>query len=339
MKAPLLLGTDVTNMTAETLATLTNRDIIGVNQDPLGVQARLLPTNGTTTTLFDSGAAAASGGEEDEDAVGGSVEATEWVWAVSPTKQPPDTGWVMGADGTVKHGGADGLCLTAQATLAPLSLEPCASPAGVMQRWVLEPGGNLRLQGGSKKCLALWGGGGPGVVVYECNSGANEDFVLSQGTLCSKTKQPQPQPQLQRGQGQGVGAARAEAAGAARCLTTNSTKPGKGGGGGGGGGGHHHPPHPPQEAGPVLTWVGELAGGAHVALLVNNQIEAVTLRFNSSDLDLDDSGSGSGSCYAVRELWANKTLPQRVCAGSSTVLSFPSVGAHDCIMLRFSPRA
>ena len=77
-----------------------------------------------------------------------------------------------------------------------------------------------------------------------------------------------------------------------------------------------------------------------MALLVNNQVEAVTLRFNSSDLDLaDGSGSGSGSCYAVRELWSNKTLPQHVCAGSSTVLSFPSVGAHDCIMLRFSPRA
>ena len=38
MKAPLLIGADVTNMSAETLRILTNSDAIAVNQDPLGVQ-------------------------------------------------------------------------------------------------------------------------------------------------------------------------------------------------------------------------------------------------------------------------------------------------------------
>ena len=42
MKSPLLIGTDVTNMTAATLATLTNTDAIAVNQDSLGVQATLV---------------------------------------------------------------------------------------------------------------------------------------------------------------------------------------------------------------------------------------------------------------------------------------------------------
>jgi hypothetical protein len=39
-KAPLLIGCDVTNMSAATLATLSNPEVIAVNQDPLGVQGK-----------------------------------------------------------------------------------------------------------------------------------------------------------------------------------------------------------------------------------------------------------------------------------------------------------
>lgn len=41
-KAPLIIGCDVTNMTADTIAILTNPEVIAVNQDPLGVQGRRL---------------------------------------------------------------------------------------------------------------------------------------------------------------------------------------------------------------------------------------------------------------------------------------------------------
>jgi alpha-galactosidase len=37
-KAPLLIGCDLASMSNETLAILTNREVIAVNQDPLGVQ-------------------------------------------------------------------------------------------------------------------------------------------------------------------------------------------------------------------------------------------------------------------------------------------------------------
>lgn len=40
MKAPLLINADLTRASAATLATLSNAEVIGVNQDPLGVQAR-----------------------------------------------------------------------------------------------------------------------------------------------------------------------------------------------------------------------------------------------------------------------------------------------------------
>ena len=39
-KAPLIIGCDVTNMSAATLATLTNPEVIAVNQDPLGIQGK-----------------------------------------------------------------------------------------------------------------------------------------------------------------------------------------------------------------------------------------------------------------------------------------------------------
>jgi hypothetical protein len=39
-KAPLLIGCDVTNMSAATLSILGNREVIAVNQDSLGVQGK-----------------------------------------------------------------------------------------------------------------------------------------------------------------------------------------------------------------------------------------------------------------------------------------------------------
>ena len=44
MKAPLLIGTDVTNMTNATLTTLTNAEVIAINQDKLGQQAAIVNT-------------------------------------------------------------------------------------------------------------------------------------------------------------------------------------------------------------------------------------------------------------------------------------------------------
>ena len=41
-KAPLIIGCDVTNMSAATLSTLTNPEVIAVNQDPLGIQGKIV---------------------------------------------------------------------------------------------------------------------------------------------------------------------------------------------------------------------------------------------------------------------------------------------------------
>ena len=46
MASPLILGNDLTNMTDETLAIITNRDVIAIDQDPLGVQGLRLKKDG-----------------------------------------------------------------------------------------------------------------------------------------------------------------------------------------------------------------------------------------------------------------------------------------------------
>jgi alpha-galactosidase len=49
--APLIAGTDVVNMAAQNLAAYTNKDVIAVNQDPLGVQAQVLSNANSQWTL------------------------------------------------------------------------------------------------------------------------------------------------------------------------------------------------------------------------------------------------------------------------------------------------
>jgi alpha-galactosidase len=46
LAAPLLAGNDLTHMTAETLENLTNREIIALDQDALGVQGHRLSQEG-----------------------------------------------------------------------------------------------------------------------------------------------------------------------------------------------------------------------------------------------------------------------------------------------------
>ena len=48
MKAPLLIGCDISSMSSETSRILTNTDVIAVNQDDMGVQGKKLKVNGTS---------------------------------------------------------------------------------------------------------------------------------------------------------------------------------------------------------------------------------------------------------------------------------------------------
>jgi alpha-galactosidase len=52
MAAPLILGNDITNMTPETLAIITNKEVIAIDQDPLGIQGLRLRTDGDIQYWF-----------------------------------------------------------------------------------------------------------------------------------------------------------------------------------------------------------------------------------------------------------------------------------------------
>lgn len=52
MAAPLILGNDITDMTPETLAIITNRDVIAIDQDPLGIQGLRLKKKGDLQYWF-----------------------------------------------------------------------------------------------------------------------------------------------------------------------------------------------------------------------------------------------------------------------------------------------
>ncbi|KAJ0096469.1 hypothetical protein Patl1_28037 [Pistacia atlantica] len=46
LQAPLLLGCDVRNLSNETLQIISNEEVIAVNQDPVGVQAKKVRMEG-----------------------------------------------------------------------------------------------------------------------------------------------------------------------------------------------------------------------------------------------------------------------------------------------------
>jgi hypothetical protein len=54
-KAPLIIGSDVTKMSAATLSTLTNPEVIAVNQDPLGIQGKRVAAASSLSSNGSSG--------------------------------------------------------------------------------------------------------------------------------------------------------------------------------------------------------------------------------------------------------------------------------------------
>ncbi|PNX68540.1 alpha-galactosidase-like protein, partial [Trifolium pratense] len=50
--APLLLGCDIRNVTKETMEIVSNKEVIAVNQDSLGVQAKKVRMEGDAEVIF-----------------------------------------------------------------------------------------------------------------------------------------------------------------------------------------------------------------------------------------------------------------------------------------------
>jgi len=169
-KAPLLIGCDVTKLSSETLAILTNSEVIAVNQDPLGVQAQRVsskaapqPTNISSLTLVAAGKC------------DGSVD-QQWT--------------INNADKTIRHV-PSGLCLDvpncAKNAGTQLDLFTChvGTPNqecdSVNQQWTINKNGSIttELDG---QCLDLYDFTGPAVQTYDCNGGTNQQWTYNSAT-------------------------------------------------------------------------------------------------------------------------------------------------------------
>ena len=299
MKAPLLLGTDVTNMTNATLTTLTNREVIAVNQDRLGVQAKCLNCGASGVRHIESALASSSA------AVGTCIAGDH------------DQLWDFGSDGRVRQR-STGAYLTVSQCIPASKTGPgvpvvvvngtgAPSCSGKDQRFTYNASSGLITSAIDGACLNIYQGqvSGNGPVqtfsIGRCSDGSSHGGKNSRWSISATG---QVLTQVKPG----------------HCLSTTGGPPA---------------PRPPASSS-NLTWVGPLAGRSFAALLVNTADTPQRLTFALSEL-LGRSGvspASAGQQFKVRNLWRHSDLGSH---GVTESLEFTSVGAHDCVMLRFDP--
>mmetsp|Transcript_44595 Transcript_44595/g.115949 ORF Transcript_44595/g.115949 Transcript_44595/m.115949 type:complete len:561 (-) Transcript_44595:442-2124(-) len=107
MKAPLLIGCDVTKMTADTKAILLNKEVIALNQDGLGVQGKRVVSTQPATSNVPARQVEGRKGRR----VSASPLATNTVTQVCNAAAAEQRWSVKGSTGQVANHGSGGLCL------------------------------------------------------------------------------------------------------------------------------------------------------------------------------------------------------------------------------------
>ena len=138
MKAPLILGTPLPRLSPSQLAIVSNRDVIAINQDALGIQGRKLAIDGAVTPRFVGLARC----DAPAGAMGyNGVSAASLVWAALPSA-------VNGTSASMLYNNETGRCLAMGRyytyASAPLLL-PCNASDPALA-WVV-PSGLQRLGG------------------------------------------------------------------------------------------------------------------------------------------------------------------------------------------------
>lgn len=165
-KAPLLIGCDITKMSEDTKRILMNREVIAVNQDPLGVQGRLIISESVPTM-------------------------TDRAVLVRPCTNNPEQQWKVHVDGTIRQPLQPG---------SPASFEQCLhSPDDLgqlifarkcdenSQKWNIEEVGTRILISRRDKpteCIRVWNDGlwnGPAVVLASCKREIFQAFNYTDG--------------------------------------------------------------------------------------------------------------------------------------------------------------
>eukprot|EP00727_Mastigamoeba_balamuthi_P008469 m51a1_g4244 putative alpha galactosidase (516) ;mRNA; r:186781-188844 len=189
-KAPLVVGCDVGAMSPATLETLTNAEVIAVNQDPLGVQGRLVrsealvrpagyvrePEPSAVELLPCDGGHGQQWTVEQDGTIRNRGLCLDVVDCKNDTDAPVETyhchpgdssqcqesrnqAWYAGADGTIQTK-MNGFCLDTR--YAAVQTDECNG--GDSQRWEVEPDGTIRSRGAcltavdGQELLQVWAG-------------------------------------------------------------------------------------------------------------------------------------------------------------------------------------
>ena len=180
-KAPLLIRCDVTKMTDETLSILKNTEVIAVNQDPLGVQGKIVAFTPSHTPNASN-----------------SVMVADFDL---PDMDPKRYQWIFNEqDGTIRSV-YSGRCISIDdcrtTSNGAIILSDChpADPQvqcqGKNQQWTRNTTNQTFVsQLNTSQCLTLLNYYGPPVITYECNGKDNQIWTLNttDETLRSKPK-------------------------------------------------------------------------------------------------------------------------------------------------------
>ncbi|UJR30271.1 hypothetical protein I4U23_017809 [Adineta vaga] len=165
-KAPLLIGCDVTKMSAATLATLTNQEVIAVNQDPLGVQGKKVAFASSQL----------SNATTDVKVVDCSLSSSR----IEPKRRQ----WTFNSqDGTIRSA-IDGRCLTidhcdtneaANIVLTTCrASDPQAPCQGKNQQWTIDSTTQNVISQLNGKCLDVFNFDGSNIAAFTCNKKNNQ---------------------------------------------------------------------------------------------------------------------------------------------------------------------
>lgn len=174
MKAPLIIGCDPRTMSAATYNTLTNSEILDINQDSLGRQARRV----SRTT--------ADGSSPSITAVACDSTIPQQRWQYNPT----NSGLIHLESGkclTIQN------CATSQGTLILEdchigSTDPKYCNKSINQQWNLNNDGSVSSFLGN--CIDLYDSTGPTIQSFGCNKGLNQKWIFdSTGIIRSAANQ------------------------------------------------------------------------------------------------------------------------------------------------------
>lgn len=155
VKSPLLIGCDITKMTPQTKEILMNEEVIAINQDPLGVQGRLIHASTSQPTNSDV--------------------------FVRKCLKSPDQMWKINSDNTIRNGDR---CLASKGKTVYVG--DCQSP----QKWNVTRVANRFMLGkmdNSDQCVRVWNDGfwnGPNLVMAPCKRELHQAFnITSEGYI------------------------------------------------------------------------------------------------------------------------------------------------------------